>query len=158
MLIRRLQPEDAQEVCKVHYAAVNALEGGPYGRDILDAWTGAVSPEAFRLGLLEGRIGGYASVIRGELAGFALMDGCFVRAVYIRPDHQRAGVASALLARLEEDALREGVSVFYLEASLNARKFYESKGFHVTKEGAFRLNEDMEMACLYMEKPLSSDG
>ena len=158
MEIRRLQPKDAPDVCKVHSAAVIALEGGPYGKDILDAWTGAVSPDAFRLGLIEGRIGGYAAVIRGDLAGFALMDGCYVRAVYIRPEHQRTGVASALLARLEVDAVRNGISVFYLEASLNARKFYESKGFYVTKEGAFRLNDEVEMACLYMEKQLPSDG
>jgi putative acetyltransferase len=51
--------------------------------------------------------------------------------IYVHPEYQRRGVASALLAVLEAEARRRGVALLNAEASVTSRPFFEARGFEV---------------------------
>jgi putative acetyltransferase len=51
--------------------------------------------------------------------------------IYVHPERQRMGVASALLAALEAKARRRGVTLLNVEASITSRPFFEARGFEV---------------------------
>jgi putative acetyltransferase len=50
---------------------------------------------------------------------------------YVHPDHQRRGVASALLAKIECDARTSGVPALIVEASITSRPFFAARGFEI---------------------------
>ncbi len=70
--------------------------------------------------------------------------------LYVHPDHQRCGVASALLRATEALARPRGLTELTVEASLTARPFFERAGFRqvmpqrVERNGLLLLNYRME--------------
>ncbi len=51
--------------------------------------------------------------------------------MFVHPEFQGLGVATQLLCRVEEEALRLGFRRIYTEASRTARPFFERNGFSV---------------------------
>jgi putative acetyltransferase len=51
--------------------------------------------------------------------------------MYVHPEHEGRGVASALLNRLEDAARCQGLTKLYTEASITAKPFFERRGFEV---------------------------
>ena len=72
--------------------------------------------------------------------------------LYCHKDWQRRGVGGALLARVETQARRLGVTRLYTEASITARPFFESRRFRlvapqqVRRRGEVLTNYRMEKA------------
>lgn len=55
-----------------------------------------------------------------------------VKSMFVRPAFRGQGIARTILARLETDAVAEGIRAFYLETgtdSFAARHLYEASGF-----------------------------
>ena len=50
---------------------------------------------------------------------------------YVHPEYQRQGVASALLAALEDEARKRGVTLLNVEASITSRPFFVARGYEV---------------------------
>lgn len=50
---------------------------------------------------------------------------------YVHPEHQRCGVASALLAKIEAVARSSGVPALTVEASITSRPFFAACGFEI---------------------------
>lgn len=68
----------------------------------------------------------------GEVVGFADMDDTgYLDRLYVHPDHQGQGVATALCDALEG---MPGVSTFQTHASITARPFFEKRGYRVVRE------------------------
>jgi len=51
--------------------------------------------------------------------------------MYVHPDYQGIGVATALLAKVEAEARALAISRFFAEVSITARPFFERRGFRV---------------------------
>ena len=71
----------------------------------------------------------------GQLIGFAELEktghiDCF----YSAHDWQGKGVGSALLRAIEREAINQGISRLFAEASITAKGFFENKGFTVEGE------------------------
>jgi len=70
-----------------------------------------------------------------QLAGFVDLEGDgHLDLLYVSPDFQRCGVAKLLYQQVEKQAILQGNSKIYVEASLSARGFFEGQGFSVMKE------------------------
>jgi GNAT superfamily N-acetyltransferase len=70
----------------------------------------------------------------GQVAGFAALDGAELRAIYVDPPAQGAGVGSALLTASEEALRAAGHGEAFLwtfEANGLARAFYERHGWEL---------------------------
>ncbi|OCJ11950.1 acetyltransferase [Rhizobium sp. AC27/96] len=76
-------------------------------------------------------------------------DGC-LDMMFVDPDHQGKGIASLLLATVENAARDQGLRRIFTEASLTARPFFERRGFvvlaaqQVQKRGQTLTNFRME--------------
>jgi N-acetylglutamate synthase-like GNAT family acetyltransferase len=77
-----------------------------------------------------------------------------VRAVYVSPAAGRQGIGKQLLERLELFAQENGLKELWLDASLNAAKFYTANGFTVDAPGEHTLSSGRKMACIKMRKIL----
>ncbi len=60
-----------------------------------------------------------------------------IRAFFVHPDHARKGIAQALLAKCESEAMANGFRAIELLSTLPGIKFYKACGF--SEQGTFEL-------------------
>ncbi len=65
----------------------------------------------------------------GDLAADGYLD-----RLYVHPNFQRCGVATAICGALEAHARLLGVPAVTTHASITARPFFERRGYHVVRE------------------------
>ncbi|WP_255150964.1 GNAT family N-acetyltransferase [Halorarius halobius] len=156
MQVRVATSEDAEALPDLHSAAVEAFGHGHYTDEQVDDWAkrGERSADDYPVG----EAGEHFTVCvvrpedtprdtrtatdgsrerRGAVAGFGhlAIEERAVHAVYVHPDHARAGVGSALLAELEGFARGQGIEALSLQSSLNAVGFYERSGYERVEDG-----------------------
>jgi putative acetyltransferase len=154
LVIRAARPEDAGAVSRVQNAAVRRIpEGSP--SKVVAAWSGAGSPASVRRNMALGVVG-FVAEIDGEIAGFAVLAGNVVRVVCVHPDHSGSGLGTALLDRVEEEAMRRGQHILRLSASQSAKPFYRSRGYNVVRENTRQLPLDECLPCVEMAKTIAS--
>lgn len=90
------------------------------------------------------------------IAGFASVDGSgHLHSLFVHPDRQRQGIASALLDAAESYAAAHGALKLTSEVSLTARPFFQRSGFRTLE----RQNAMIDGTCLVnyrMEKELNT--
>ena len=95
------------------------------------AWVRGVDPGLMLLARQDGKLIGYIAA-REDTTGLEIVD------VQVHPHHQRKGVATALVARVVEEAGRRNYSRVWLETEgddpVGARQFYERLGFRLAVE------------------------
>lgn len=126
---RAAVPEDAPVLAALFHAAVHALPDALYGPAAREAWA-PTPPDAEAFARRIRRAPPLLALEDGQPVGFMTLepDG-HLDLAYVHPDHQRRGVASALHARLLEDARRAGLARVHTEASRAARPFFEARGW-----------------------------
>ena len=80
------------------------------------------------------RLEPFVAVQGGAIVGMAEIeaDG-FIDYFYVHPRAQGRGVGKALLAAVECEAVRLGVSLIYADVSITAKSFFLSQGFCITE-------------------------
>lgn len=123
--IRTYAEADHDVAIAIFLAAVRASPD--YDADQIAAW-GQVD-HAQWIARRQGREAWIAEVA-GAPAGFADLepDG-HVDRMFVRPEHQRQGVARALLDTVEAVARADGIPRVFTEASFAARGFFAAHGF-----------------------------
>lgn len=90
----------------------------------------------------------------GCLVGYSSMNaGGYLHSMFVHKDWQGRGVATRLLAAVEDIAGRYGVVEITSEVSLTARPFFERKGYEVVKAQKRRANK-LELTNFVMRKLL----
>jgi putative acetyltransferase len=77
-----------------------------------------------------------------------------LRACYVAPGAARCGVATALVAKIEEIAREHGLDHLELESSITAEPFYSALGYQVEGRGELFLSPDVSMTAVKMRKRL----
>lgn len=135
--VREAAAGDAAAVADLFYHTVLNVNVRDYSVAQVAAWAGP-SPEPTKW---EQRIAADKSkrrmfvAIRGrEVVGFAELevDG-HLDTLYVHHEYQGYGIASALLDRIEAEALGLGLSRLYTEASITAEPFFRARGFSVVR-------------------------
>lgn len=151
---------DAEDIVRVHFAAVHTTAAGFYPRAVLESWSR--EPDEQRFARFRGAIAERSELILvadlgGTVVGFGAMDVSSgeVRAVYVHPSMGRRGVGGLILTELEHRARAHGVTSVRLDASVNAEGFYLRHGYVVVERGTHRLPNGIEMSCVMMMKALS---
>lgn len=133
-----IRPADEDDWDAVHAIHRRAVEHGcaPLLTDAAAAaWLARLSAEVHRRNNGAGGETYRIAESRGLRAGFASWAGEWLMALYVDPDHQGEGIGRALLAACHRAAGGCGGGITRLNATLNAREFYEAAGFRVTGEG-----------------------
>jgi putative acetyltransferase len=75
--------------------------------------------------------------------------------MYVHPEYEGRGVASALLNCLEDAARCRGITRLFTEASIAAKPFFERRGFEVLTDKVVELRGE-KFTNFQMEKHLTN--
>lgn len=121
--LRPAEPADLTEIGELFWAARTAAAPAmpPPVRsreDVLDFYRGLELDDGRELWVAESE---------GGLAGFAELKGPWLDDLYVAPDHQRAGIGTALL-ELVKTLRPDGFGLWVFETNRPARQFYARHG------------------------------
>lgn len=129
--IRPWTPADTEELVEVFRRSVREVASKDYRQTQIEAWVlvpGEISSWAERM---QSHIT-FVAEEDGRLIGFIQYDPPdHIDMVYVHPERQRIGVASALLGALENEAKERRVNLLNVEASITSRPFFERHGYVV---------------------------
>jgi putative acetyltransferase len=157
-VIREMRAGDARAFLEVHRAAVRGSAAKDYPVAVIEAWapmpltnaaierTRANPDGEFRLiAEIGSRVVGIGALVFGNSE---------LRACYVKPEMGGKGVGSALVGAIERAAWSRGLRSLKLDSSLNAERFYRSKGYEVVERAEHVLHDGQAMACVRMRKRL----
>ncbi|SAK74848.1 GNAT family N-acetyltransferase [Caballeronia ptereochthonis] len=149
--IRPYRARDLDGVIDLFQRAVRETASADYSPAQIDAWAQADRDE-WALARMSRPT--WVALVGGELAGFAdLEKNGLVDMMFVDPKHQRTGVATALLARVEAEADEAGITCLHTYASVTARPFFEYCGFTMLLARAVVVREQ-RFVQFVMEKVL----
>ena len=119
MIVRAGEPRDSAAAVAIWRAAVDATHGflTPADRQAIDAQVSAFLPQSPL----------WVAELGGEVAGFMVLDGDMIEALFVDPARHGQGVGSALVAHALTLAPQARVDAN--EQADNAVGFYLAKGF-----------------------------
>lgn len=132
--IRKYQIQDLSPLVRVFTESVHELTATAYDETQRFAWASRMP----QLDSWQQRLESLETLVAEEgeeLAGFISYDQeGHIDLIFTAPDYARQGIASALYRKAEQNLAELGVTELYTEASVVARPFFESHGFHVKEE------------------------
>ncbi|MFT3733697.1 MAG: GNAT family N-acetyltransferase [Rhodocyclaceae bacterium] len=151
-LIRKASAADSQAVFDVRNAAIRSESSGHYADDIIERWTTGTVPSDGFVRFVEDVC--HVIEINGEIVATGAIDLMTgqVDAVFVRPQNLRQGLASAMMAFLEQQALDASLDALHLESTLNAEVFYRSIGFISSGRSQYHSPRGFSMDCVVMRK------
>ena len=157
--LRPFLDEDAEDLLRVHYSAVNETAASHYNQDTRQQWSQPVGPERVATYLRQRDVEEQLTVValRDEaMVGFATLVPANkeVRAVYVSHSCGRLGVGSQLLGAVEQLARGRGLSELHLDSSLNAEAFYLAHGYGGNERHVIELRSGVSIETVRMSKVL----
>jgi GNAT superfamily N-acetyltransferase len=147
-ILRTALPADAERIHEIHLASVRGLCAQHYAPDIIEGWL--LNRHADRyLEPIERELM-FVAERTGVIAGFGGFEPGMVTAIFVDPAHSGYGVGRALLQHAVAMARRGHDGPIKIEATLNARDFYERAGFHEVLRSTTRRNH-VDIAMVVME-------
>ncbi|WP_440770568.1 GNAT family N-acetyltransferase [Natronorubrum sp. DTA28] len=162
-IVREAVRPDAESVANMHEKSIRELAQVAYSRDVVSAWAAGKDPDKYQIESDETYF--LVAEINDGLVGFgelrpeaeeyfqADVEG-EIRAVYVHPDFTRHGVGTAIYQELESEARRLQLDSLGLWASINARGFYEGRGFETVEEITHKFGGEVEGPAVEMKKTL----
>lgn len=150
MEIRRYQADDLQQVVRLFFETVHAVNGKDYSEEQLYAW----APEAADLSVWDASLRShltYVVAVGGRIVGFGDIDGTgYLDRLFVHKDFQRQGIATLLCDRLESGV---GGGRIEVHASITARPFFEKRGYATLCKASVE-RQGVRLAYYVMEKHL----
>ncbi len=127
--IRSYVTDDAPALVDLFRSTVRSVNLADYSDEQVQAW----APDVIDVAEWAGRMSQnrtFVAELRGDLAGFAeLTSQGRVHMLFVAKDKLREGVATALLRRVEDEAIRLGLRTLTTDASVTARPTFEKNGY-----------------------------
>jgi putative acetyltransferase len=151
--VRRGRPSDAPAVAAIMSESIRGLAAGAYSARRVERW--ASLPPLYHVWAMTAGGEHYLVAGRGgRLLGYGALRGREVTALFVRPAAGRRGVGTALLRRLEREALRAGARTLRVRAAVPAVGFYAAKGFSGRRRLGVPLPGGGALPARAMTKPL----
>jgi len=157
IVVRCYRPSDVDALIALFRDSVRRVAVRDYTPGQLQAWApDAIDRERWARRCAEHRV--WVAEIDERPAGFIELaaDG-HIDMLYVDADHQRQGVARALLEAAEVAACDAGLSCLSAEGSLTAHGFFERQGFRVVARQTVRRG-DQELVNFRMARRLPKKG
>lgn len=144
MRIRRFHPGDLNKIITLFRGAVRSVNLGDYDEFQVEAWApDDIDPGPWLKRMTRNTT--FVAVDDGDgdddvPIGFTELkeDGTLLM-MFVHKDHQRQGIATALLNTLEHEARGKGMTQLKTEASITAVPFFTASGFEVMNEQNLHL-------------------
>ena len=156
--IRKATQKDREALCQIQVSAIRELGKSHYSAADLEAWTSGLSPHRHGKYIADRFV--IVAEAGSEILGFGALDpdSGDVCAVYVRPDYARKGIGSTILVTLIAEAKRLGHHQLHCHASLNAREFYQRRGFKPGQVCKHRFGDGREIDCISMTMTLKKEN
>lgn len=133
MNIRRYKRGEEVAIWTVYFAATHESNARDYHCELIERW----APHDQDMKQWADRLAStnpFVTIVEGQIVGMAEIatDG-FIDYFYVHPQWQGRGIGKALLAVVESEAARLGVSLVYANVSITAKSFFLSRGFYITE-------------------------
>jgi putative acetyltransferase len=135
----------------IHRAAILAVTDDYYDQTARESWASGLIPEGYKHSADDGEIFHVAIDENDKPIGFCGYRGYEITALFVTPEHQRKGVATALYHKAIDEMLKGRPEKIILTSSHAAVGFYEKQGFftlqereEITRGGEFISVFDME--------------
>jgi putative acetyltransferase len=140
MNVRLAKREDRPVLRRLFAETVRAINATDYSAEQVEAWASVPVD-------LEGcpdRLGSrsvFVAELGCEILGFTTFDtDGHLDHLYVHHRFQKHGVASALLLKIEEEAVSRGINRIFTDASITARPFFENVGFRLINQRTVVVN------------------
>ena len=153
MTIREATTSDYQDMIALHSDTVQRVCASLYAADAVEEWSTRNTIEKFERFAPKTKM--WVATEEDTLLGFAITPTANPKVwfCYVSADHQKKGVGSRLLKKVEDYWRERGAKTIVLDASLNAVTFYESHGYRQVKEDVFQMKQHV-LPIVLMEKSL----
>lgn len=135
--VRPYCPEDTAKLVELFYETVHTVNAAYYKQEQLDAWAPLEEKEE-RIEKWQDSIGRNVSFVAeqaGKIVGFSdLQKDGYLNRLYVHKDHQRQGIAAALLKAVEKEAEKLALAEITVDASLTAKPFFEKHGYETIRQ------------------------
>lgn len=132
MNLRLARPADIPAISNLFKASIEVLAANDYTAEQIIVWTSEYDQTETWQTRLNHQYFLVAESAAQTLAGIASLDATgYLDLLYVHPDFQRQGIATGLVAHLEQYAFGSDIAVIRTEASLTAKPFFESHGYRV---------------------------
>jgi N-acetylglutamate synthase-like GNAT family acetyltransferase len=154
MLIRRFEPEDAEQLSQLIIQNLQQINIKDYPPEAIDKLAQFYTParviEDARHQLT------IVGLVDDELVGTVSLDHERVRSVFVDVGKHRSGIGKELMAVIETYAKKQGLRKIFLLSGLSAYEFYKKLGYEIVK----RFENDLDgipLPVIQMEKELEVD-
>jgi N-acetylglutamate synthase-like GNAT family acetyltransferase len=132
MLIKKFKIEDIEELIKLSIESVEYCCINDYNSKAIQYWKTILIPNIFqKIEKTPNDFLGLVASIKSEIVGCCFLDltNQNIKGLYIKPKFLRQQIGKKLMLKIEEEAKNKGITQIFLDASINAIKFYESIGY-----------------------------
>jgi len=133
LMLRPYRKNDIDAVLSLFHETVHSVCAKDYTPEQLDVWADGYTDKA----AWEKSLRAHCSLVAqsgGVIVGFGDIDGDYLDRLYVHKDWQGCGVATTILAALEQHARETGQMCVVTQASVTARPFFERRRFVVIKK------------------------
>ncbi|WP_421869709.1 GNAT family N-acetyltransferase [Motiliproteus sp.] len=132
MKIRNFRSTDSDEIADLFHRSVQAIDDAIYTPAQKQAWAPPTDYAKWRERLQLSQP--FVAVSNDQIVGFIeLRETGYIDCLYVHPDHQHQGIATALLIHLCRVARQQGLKRLSVDASKVALPFFEHHGFEIVE-------------------------
>jgi predicted N-acetyltransferase YhbS len=145
VIIREFEPGDAEAVSALIRRTMRESNSHDYPLERLQPLIDYFSPEKLRR-LSQERVC-LVAVADQQLIGTAALDGTDLATFFVLPEYQGQGIGTQLLAAIEDQARKQGITHITVDASLTGAAFYARMGYlrtGVDRQGTAGVQIGME--------------
>ncbi len=152
--LRPLLPTDVPLLREIFRDSIDELTADDYTASQQEAWASAADDEAAFGKRLAGKLTLIAT-IAGSPVGFAALEGKDkIDMLYVHPAATGQGIAAMLIDALEKLAGGRGAEKLTVDASDNARGFFEKRGYAAQQRNTVTVGDEW-LANTTLSKPLA---
>lgn len=135
MTLRKAKPQEAEILWNIRNQAIRHGCKTSYDADVIARWTPDLMPERYRQMVIEHPFY-VVEDEKGEIAatGYLDLDTHCLEAIFTLPAASGKGMATRIIGALKQEARSRGITRLTLDATPNARSFYQRLGFATLNE------------------------
>ena len=139
--VRKAKVEDADDLAKLFYETVHAVNSKDYSPEQIEAWAPQVWTTEGTAERQKDHLT-WVAVMNDRIVGFVeLKASGYIDCFYCHKDFQRRGIGSLLFNAVEMTAEKKRIRTLFADVSITARPFFSQLGFTVLEEQNVVKNE-----------------
>jgi putative acetyltransferase len=129
LALRPMLPADAYPLADIFRESIAELTADDYSESQQEAWAAAADDERAFAARLAGELTLVATLAGAPVGFVSLQDGNHIDMLYVHPAASGQGVGAMLCDAIERLAASRGAPALSVDASDNARGFFERRGY-----------------------------